>query len=157
LAAASEHSGAVVASALLVLVMGLSLAFVPIVLFPVLRRVDEVLAIGYLIVRGALETVCYVLLAIGWLLLVPLGDVMSAGPGTASPAGGRLGDLVIDSDATTAVLTLVFGVGVVLFYRSSIGRASSPAGSGSGVSLRFPSTSPPTYMEQSAPPFLRRT
>jgi uncharacterized protein DUF4386 len=116
LAAASQHSGAVVGSAMLVLVMGLSLAFVPIVLFPVLRRVDEVLAIGYLIVRGALETVCYVLLAIGWLLLVPLGDVMSAGSGTASPAAVRLGDLVIDSDATTAVLTLVFGLGVVIFY-----------------------------------------
>ena len=37
--------------ALLVLVMGLSLAFVPVVLFPVLRRVDEVLAI-WLIARG---------------------------------------------------------------------------------------------------------
>jgi hypothetical protein len=39
------------------------------VLFPVLRRVDEVLAIGYLIVRGAVETACYVVLAIGWLML----------------------------------------------------------------------------------------
>lgn len=116
LAAASQHSGAVVTSATLVLVMGLSLAFVPIVLFPVLRRVDEVLALGYLIVRGALETVCYILLAVGWLLLVPLGDVMSAGPGTASPAGERVGDLVINSDAATAVLTLVFGIGVVIFY-----------------------------------------
>ena len=67
LAAAAEHSGAVVTSGLLVLVMGLSLAFIPVVLFPVLRRVDEVLAIGYLIVRGAVETACYVVLAIGWL------------------------------------------------------------------------------------------
>ena len=98
LAAAAEHSGAVVTGALLVLVMGLSLAFVPVVLFPVLRRVDEVLAIGYLIMRGAVETACYVVLAIGWLLLAPLGEVMSAGPGTASPAGVRLGSLVIDSD-----------------------------------------------------------
>ena len=60
LAAAAEHSGAVVTSALLVLVMGLSLAFIPVVLFPVLRRIDEVLATGYLIVRGAVETACYV-------------------------------------------------------------------------------------------------
>ena len=51
LAAAAEHSGAVVSGALLVLVMGLSLASVPVVLFPVLRRVDEVLAI-WLIARG---------------------------------------------------------------------------------------------------------
>ena len=57
-AAAAEHSAAVVTIALLVLVMGLSLAFVPVVLFPVLRRVDEVLAIGYLVMRGAVETAC---------------------------------------------------------------------------------------------------
>jgi Domain of unknown function (DUF4386) len=78
--------------------------------------VDEVLAIGYLIVRGAVETACYVVLAVGWLMLAPLGEVMSAGPGTASPAGVRLGSLVIDSDATSAVLTLVFCLGAVMFY-----------------------------------------
>jgi len=112
----AQHSGAVVTVALLVLVMGLSLAFVPVVLFSVLRRVDEVLAIGYLVVRGALETACYILLAIGWLLLVPLGEAMSAGPGTASPAGVRLGSLVSDSDASNAVLALVFCLGAVMFY-----------------------------------------
>jgi hypothetical protein len=47
-------------------------------LFPVLRRVNDTLAIGYLVMRGAVETVCCFLLAIGWLLLVPLGEVMSA-------------------------------------------------------------------------------
>ena len=115
-AAAAEHSGVVVTGALLVLVMGLSLAFVPVVLFPVLRRVDEVLAIGYLIMRGALEAACYVILAIGWLLLVPMGEAISAGPGTASPAGVRLGSLVVDADATNAVLTLVFCLGATMFY-----------------------------------------
>jgi Domain of unknown function (DUF4386) len=116
------HSGALVTGALLVLVMGLSLAFVPVVLFPVLRQVDEVLAVGYLIVRGAVETVCYVVLAIGWLLLVPLGEAIAAGPGTASPAAVRVGHLFIDADATNAVLALVFCLGAgmlyVLLYRS---------------------------------------
>jgi hypothetical protein len=113
---AAEHSDVVVTGALLILVMGLALAFVPVVLFPVLRRVDEVLAIGYLVVRGAVETVCYVVVAIGWLALVPLGEAVSAGPGTGSPAGVRLGSLVIDSDATNAVLALVFCLGAGMFY-----------------------------------------
>ena len=113
---AAKHSGAVATGALLVLVMGLSLAFVPVVLFPILRRVDEVLATGYLIIRGAVETAAYVILAIAWLLLVPLAETMSAGPGTASPAGVRLGTLVIDSDGASAMLTLVFCLGAVLFY-----------------------------------------
>ena len=112
-----EHSGAVVTSGLLVLVMGLSLAFIPVVLFPVLRRVNEVLAIGYLIVRGAVETACYAVIPIGWLMLAPLGEVMSAGPGTASPAGARMGSLMIDSDVTSAVVqTLVFCLGALIFY-----------------------------------------
>jgi hypothetical protein len=113
---AAEHSGVVVTGALLVLVMGLSLAFVPVVLFPVLRRVDEVLATGYLIVRGAVETVCYVILAIAWLLLVPLGETMAAGPGTGSPEGVRLGTLVVDGDGASAVLSLVFCLGAGMFY-----------------------------------------
>ena len=116
LAYAVGHSGAVATGALLVLVMGLSLAFVPVVLFRVLRPIDEVLAVGYLIVRGAVETACYVVLAIGWLLLVPLGEAMAAGAGTASPAGIRVGNLVIDADATDAVLTLVFCLGASMFY-----------------------------------------
>jgi len=87
-----------------------------VVLFPVLRRVDQVLATGYLIMRGAVETACYVILAIGWLLLVPLGDAMSVGPGTASPAGVGLGSLVVDDEAVNAVLALVFCLGATMFY-----------------------------------------
>jgi Domain of unknown function (DUF4386) len=116
LAYAVEHSGAMVTAGLLMLVMGLSLAFVPVVLFRVLRPLDEVLAVGYLIVRGAIETTCYVVLAIGWLLLVPLSEAMAAGAGTASPAGVRVGNLVIDADAANGVLALVFCIGAAMFY-----------------------------------------
>ncbi|HEX4747462.1 MAG TPA: DUF4386 domain-containing protein [Gaiellaceae bacterium] len=116
LAYATEHSGAVVTAGLLVLVMGLSLAFIPVVLFRVLRPIDDVLALGYLIVRGAVETACYVILVIGWLLLVPLGEAIAAGAGTASPAGVRAGNLVIDADAANAVLAIVFCLGATMFY-----------------------------------------
>ena len=81
LAYAAKHSGAVATGALLVLVMGLSLAFVPVVLFPVLRRVDEVLATGYLIIRGAVETAVYVILA----------DRMAAARSTGRDHVGRTG------------------------------------------------------------------
>ena len=92
LAAAANHAGAVRTGALLVLLMGLALAFIPVVLFPVLRKVNEALALGYVVVRGAIETVCYVGSAIVLLLLVPTAETVAAGPGTASPAGVRLGD-----------------------------------------------------------------
>ena len=115
LAYAADHSSTVVTGALLLLVMGLSLAFVPIVLFPVLRRVDEVLALGYLIVRGAIETVGPVLLAMSWLLLLPLGEAMASGPGTASPVAVHVGVLLIDG-GNNAVGSLVFCLGAGIFY-----------------------------------------
>jgi uncharacterized protein DUF4386 len=109
LSEAAKHSDAMVTTALLVLVMGLSLALVPVVLFPVLRRIDERLAIGYLIVRGAIETTCYVLIAVGWLLLAPLHGVVASRPGTAS-AGLR------DVLTANGVLALVFCLGAAMFY-----------------------------------------
>lgn len=116
LAYAAEHAHRVATGALLVLVMGLALVFVPVVLFPILRRLDEVLAIGYLTVRGAVEATCYIISVIALLLLVPVSGVMSAGPGTASPAGARLGILLIDFDAINGVTALVFCLGGVMFY-----------------------------------------
>lgn len=110
---AAKHSSAMVTSALLVLIMGLSLALIPVVLFPVLRRIDETLAIGYLVVRGALETTCYVVIAVGWLLLAPLHRVVPAHPGTAS---ARLGDVLINANAADGVLALVFCLGAAMFY-----------------------------------------
>ena len=115
-AAAAQHSGTVVTTALLVLTMGLSLAFVPIVLYPVLRRLNEVLALGYLIIRGAVETACYVLSAISILMLLALGEAVAAGPGTASPVGLPLGNLVKGHVDVDAVLALVFCLGGVMFY-----------------------------------------
>jgi len=116
LAYAAEHAHRVVTGALLVLLMGLALVFVPVVLFPILRRLDEVLAIGYLTVRGAVEATCYLISVVALLLLAPVSGVMSAGPGTASPAGVRLGSLLINFEAIDAVTALVFCLGGVMFY-----------------------------------------
>ncbi len=113
---AAEHSNTLTTGALLVLVMGFSLAFIPVVLFPVLRRVNEAVATGYLIIRGAVETTIYVISAIALLLLAPLAETMAAGSGTDSAAGVRLGALVIDAEGVAAALTLVFCFGAVLFY-----------------------------------------
>jgi len=79
----------------------------------VLRKIDETLAIGYLIVRGAIETTCYVVIAVGWLLLGPLHGVVAAQPGTAST---RLGHVLIDVVTANGVLALVFCLGAAIFY-----------------------------------------
>lgn len=116
LAYSAAHAHRIVTGALLVLVMGLALVFVPVVLFPILRRLDEVLAIGYLTVRGAVEAACYLISVVALLLLAPVSDVMSAGPGTGSPAGARLGSMLINFEAIDAVTALVFCLGGAMFY-----------------------------------------
>ena len=54
--------------ALLVLLSAFALALVPVVFWPVGRRYDETLAMGYIVFRGAIETVIYIVGALGWLL-----------------------------------------------------------------------------------------
>ena len=66
--------------ALLVLLAGFALAMVPVVFWPVGKRYNETLAIGYVVFRGALETVMYIAAAFGWLLLIPLSTQPDAGP-----------------------------------------------------------------------------
>src|SRR5512143_3903551 len=85
LAGAAANANQVTVAALLVLLMALSLAMVPVVLYPVLKRHSEVLALGYVVFRGALEPITCLVTAIAWLLLVALGQVsVQAGAAAAS-------------------------------------------------------------------------
>jgi hypothetical protein len=94
--------------ALLVLLAGFSLAMVPVVFWPIGKRYNETLAMGYVVFRGAIETVIYVFGALGWLLLIAL----SAEPEAASLAG-----LVRTENAVLweQVGVIPFALGALLF------------------------------------------
>ena len=64
----------IIAGALFVLIMGFALAMVPVMMFPILKKYNEALALGYVVFRGALETVMYIVLAISWLFLIPVSQ-----------------------------------------------------------------------------------
>jgi Domain of unknown function (DUF4386) len=66
--------------AVLVLLAGFALAMVPIVFWPVGKRYNETLAMGYVVFRGGLETVIYIVGALGWLVLIALSKEADAGP-----------------------------------------------------------------------------
>ena len=66
--------------AVLVLLAGFSLAMVPVVFWPVGRRYNETLAMGYIVFRGGIEGVIYMVGALGWLLLIPLSTQPDAAP-----------------------------------------------------------------------------
>ena len=83
LAQVAAQPNQVAIGALLVLLAGFALAMVPVVFWPIGKRYNETLAMGYIVLRSALETVIYVVGALGWLLLIAL----SAEPGAAPLAG----------------------------------------------------------------------
>lgn len=116
LIALPAHENQLIIGALLVLTMGLALAMVPVVAFRILREHNEVLALGYLVFRGALETVTYIVTVIGWLSLLRL----SRAYGEAGAPEGRsfqaLATLLLEGEVIASVTTIVFIVGAVMFY-----------------------------------------
>ena len=103
--------------ALLVLVMGLALAMVPVMMFPILKRQNEVLAIGYVVFRGALETATYIGVVICWLLLVVVSRQYADAAGAVASHFSSLGTLLVKAqDPITALVEIVFPLGALMFY-----------------------------------------
>jgi hypothetical protein len=94
--------------ALLVLLAGFALAMVPVVFWPVGRRYNETLAMGYVVFRGALEGVLYIGLALGFLLL----NALSAQPDAAPLAGFVRTAKAVISDQ---LLAIPFALGALMF------------------------------------------
>jgi Domain of unknown function (DUF4386) len=106
----ATHEGRVVTASLLAMVMVFALAFIPIAFYPVGRRRTEALAIGYVVFRGAIETVLGLGTVVTWLWLVALARADApTDPATAAP----LFDLT--EVLSNQLLAIPFGVGAVLF------------------------------------------
>jgi hypothetical protein len=121
----SANENQFVIAALFVLLMGLALALVPVMLFPILKKQNEALALGYVVFRGALETVTYIAMVITWFLLMILSrEYVSAG----APDGSyfqTLGALLLKGhDSISTILVITFCLGALmlyyLFYRSKL-------------------------------------
>jgi hypothetical protein len=111
--AASQNQ--VVLGALLVLVMGLALAMIPVVMFPIFKKYNEVLALGCVVFRGALETVAYMASAGAWLLLVELSRQHAEAASPGAPHFQTLSALL--AGPIPGYLTaIVFSLGSLMFY-----------------------------------------
>jgi hypothetical protein len=104
-----------VLGALLVLVMGFALALVPIVMFPVFKKYNEVLALGCVVFRGALETAAYMASAGAWLLLVELSREHAAAASPDAPHFQTLSALLSGSTAAS-LISIAFSLGSLMFY-----------------------------------------
>ncbi len=113
----SANETPILVGTLLVLVMGFSLAMIPVVLYPILRQHSEVLALGAVLFRGALEAIAYVVVVLTWLGLVTVGrELADAGAAQEANLHG-IGVLLLGMQAWSAhIVSIVFGLGALMIY-----------------------------------------
>ncbi len=115
----------IVVAALFILLMGLALALVPVVIFPVLKKHNEVLALGYVVFRGALETALYIGMTISWLMLIALSLAYVKAGATDAAGYQTLGSILLaNQEMITTILIIIFSLGALMlytaFYRSRL-------------------------------------
>lgn len=113
----AANPNSLINGALMVFVMGLALAMVPVVIYPVLKEQNKILALGYVVFRGALEPMTYLINVLSWLLLVPLSrEYLAAGPAAASNML-TLGNLALEAvEIGAALCSIVFPLGAIMLY-----------------------------------------
>ena len=110
---------------LLVLLMGLSLAMVPVMLYPIFKKDNEVLAFGSVLFRGVLEAVCETLLVISMFLLLTVSEIYGKTGAADASSFQTLGSMLIAAgDWIQLIGGIVFSVGALmifaLFYRTRL-------------------------------------
>ena len=117
LAQVAANKTQMITGAFLVLLMGLSLAMVPVMMFPIFKKQNEALALGAVVFRGPLEAATYILMVVSWLLLTVLSqEFVNAG----APANSNfqvLGTVLLKAnEMINPVLEIVFSLGALMFY-----------------------------------------
>jgi hypothetical protein len=103
--------------ALLTLLMGLSLAMVPVLLYPIFKKHNEVLAFGSVLFRGVLEQVGETLLAISFFLLLTVSEIYGKTVVADASIFQTLGSMLIASgDWIQMIGGIVFSVGTLMIF-----------------------------------------
>lgn len=102
---------------LLILLMGLALAMVPVLLYPILRKQNEVLALGGVLFRGVFEAICEVLLVISMFLLLNVSELYGkAGTMDVSNLQAMGSMLVGAGEWSQMIGGIVFSVGTLMMF-----------------------------------------
>ena len=117
LATVSANETRIVLGAILVLVMGFTLAMVPVMLFPIFRKHNEALAVGAVVFRGALEAAAYIAIVVGWLLLIALSQEYVKAGSPDAPHFQTWGVLLLNGvDWINQIVAIVFSLGALMIY-----------------------------------------
>ena len=102
---------------LLILLMGLSLAMVPVLLYPILKKYNEVLAFGSVLFRGVLEQVGQILYVISFFLLLTVSEIYGK-TGTADISNFQtMGSILIAAGHWIQNINgVVFSIGTLMMF-----------------------------------------
>ena len=115
LAQVAANETQMLTGAFFILLMGLSLAMVPVMMYPLFKKQNEALALGAVIFRGPIEAAVYILMVVSWLLLIVVSrESASAADASSFQALGAI--LVQASETINPVLEIVFSLGALMFY-----------------------------------------
>jgi hypothetical protein len=102
---------------LLILLMGLSLAMVPVLLYPILKKHNQVLALGAVLFRGIFEQVGETLLALSFFLLLTVSEIHGSTGAAESSNLQALGSMLIAAgNWIPQIGSIVFGVGTLMIF-----------------------------------------
>jgi hypothetical protein len=106
-----------ITGAFFILLMGLSLAMVPVMMYPLFKKQNEALALGAVVFRGPLEAATYILMVVSWLLLIVVSrEFGNAGAAEASQYQALGAVLLKANDMINPVLEIIFSLGALMFY-----------------------------------------
>jgi len=108
LGAVASHEAELALGALLILAMAFVLAMIPVVAYPILSKVDALLARGYFLFRSVMEAGTFLLVAIAWLSLIALSRSTEVPP--------IWGEALFDAEGAAVVATIAFLIGAAMFY-----------------------------------------
>lgn len=113
----SSNETQFVIATLFVLLMGLSLAMVPVILFPIFRKTNEVLAVGYVVFRGALETMTYIASVVVFLFILVVSREYVATGALGTSDLQSLGSVLREGkDFLAPIIGIVFSFGALMLY-----------------------------------------
>ncbi len=117
LAEIAANENQLIMGALAILSMGISLALIPAVAWPVLKKHNESLAMGYVIFRGGLETATYLFSVVSWFLLIIISREYVDTDQTSISQLRTMGIMVKDmGDWISHLTTIIFITGALMFY-----------------------------------------
>ncbi len=102
---------------LLILLMGFALAMVPVMLYPLLKKHNKVLALGAVLFRGVLEAVTYMAQVIGFLLLLTVSQIYGETGAAEASNLQTLGSLLTATgNWISQIQAIVFAIGALMIY-----------------------------------------